>query len=550
MNLLGIQDVLKNASDQQLMQLMRSPDSTAPSYLVLSELSRRKEMRAKQTQQPQGTVAEDLTSEENMQAPMGIRSLSTPEPGDEDYPTEEDAPGIEAMRKGGIVRMAAGDEVEGFSGQSGYDDGYENQDMAYGQDVTGGGSPALPPTPSRAQQFFGGIREAVPGVIQQGQRLVGAGLQHGKLLREANPLTYFFGDPRRHSENAANAEWLRSPGVLDRIRRGELDINTVRENTTAARLADLAKQPFIPEPRPEPLGPPFTRAPASASAPNSNSNRPPQTAAGPQGIRDVNAPVARPVAQPEGLPTLQQNMERNLGMFPGIPQELMDRIKSSRTNEGDRRREAQNMALIEAGLRMASSNNPRLGAAFAEGAAPAVQSYGQQLSQIRQDQNADLTRDLAVAQQDLQRRYMAGQISASELQRQTQMLEIAARERQSLRTEAGAAGRAAASEARADARLTSQERTAIAGREHTARMNAIRDINKEVGDIMGDTMRREAVRSSLRQAGQPAPTDAQIMSTLRRNAINRIFPDYGLEVPAPISDTARPGATVQSGVAR
>jgi hypothetical protein len=91
------------------------------------------------------------------------------------------------------------------------------------------------------------------------------------------------------------------------------------------------------------------------------------------------------------------------------------------------------MGLIEAGLRMAASNNPRLGAAFAEGAAPAVQSYSQQLSQIRQDQNADLTRDLAVAQQDLQRRYMAGQISASELQRQTQMLlsnnEIAARMR-------------------------------------------------------------------------------------------------------------------------
>jgi hypothetical protein len=62
-----------------------------------------------------------------------------------------------------------------------------------------------------------------------------------------------------------------------------------------------------------------------------------------------------------------------------------------------------------------------------------MQSYSQQLSQIRQDQSADLTRDLAVAQQDLQRRYMAGQISAAELHRQTQILmsnnEIAARMR-------------------------------------------------------------------------------------------------------------------------
>jgi hypothetical protein len=126
-------------------------------------------------------------------------------------------------------------------------------------------------------------------------------------------------------------------------------------------------------------------------------------------------------------------MERNLGMFPGIPQELLDRIKSSRTNEGDRRREAQNMALLEAGLRIAGSNNPRLAGAISEGAVPAVQTYNQQVRQIREDQNADLTRDLSVAQADLQRRYMAGQISASELQRQTQMLisnnEIAARMR-------------------------------------------------------------------------------------------------------------------------
>jgi hypothetical protein len=115
-------------------------------------------------------------------------------------------------------------------------------------------------------------------------------------------------------------------------------------------------------------------------------------------------------------------MERNLGMFPGIPQELLDRIKASRTNEGDRRREAQNMSLLEAGLRIAGSNNPRLAGAISEGAVPAVQTYNQQRRQIREDQNADLTRDLSVAQADLQRRYMAGQISASELDRQSRML--------------------------------------------------------------------------------------------------------------------------------
>jgi hypothetical protein len=521
MNLLGIQDVLKNASDQQLMQLMRSPDSTAPSYLVLSELSRRKEMRAKQTQPPQGTVAQDLASEENMQAPMGIRSLSTPEPGDEDYPTEE-GNGIEAMREGGIVRMYEGDKVEA-----------KDED----------------PGRSRFGQLFDYATGQLRSAVEDVPRATEVRREINNRMSSNSPISYFFGDPRAHTQAGSEIKYLRANQG-----NRQFDVEAFRRDP-AGYMRDN------PITAPTPATPPVAARPAVAptegGAPAEGLPIPPvppgppgAPAGGGAGIRTLSGAAAPAAAAPQGPPTIAANMERNLALFPGVPQELLDRIQASRTNEGERRREAQNMALIEAGLRMASSNNPRLGAAFAEGAAPAVQYYSQQLSQIRQDQNADLTRDLAVAQQDLQRRYMAGQISASELQRQTQMLEIAARERQSLRTEAGAAGRAAASEARADARLTSQERTAIAGREHTARMNAIRDINKEVGDIMGDTMRREAVRSSLRQAGQPAPTDAQIMSALRRNAINRIFPDYGLEVPATIGDTARPGATVQSGVPR
>jgi uncharacterized membrane protein len=165
---------------------------------------------------------------------------------------------------------------------------------------------------------------------------------------------------------------------------------------------------------------------------------------------------------------MQSIMDRNLQMIPGIPQELLDRIKSSRTNEGDRRREAQNMALIEAGLRIASSNNPRLGAAIAEGAAPAVQSYGQQLGQIRQDQRADLQTDLATAEADVRRRYMAGQISASEYR--TRLTELGAMERtlvqergQDARSRAtlgsASADRAAARTAAIEARIAKGEVT-------------------------------------------------------------------------------------------
>lgn len=62
MNIVQIQNDLKDFSDQQLMGTMQS--GSAPQYLVLAEMQRRKGMRDKQQQpeQPQGSVAEDLMS--------------------------------------------------------------------------------------------------------------------------------------------------------------------------------------------------------------------------------------------------------------------------------------------------------------------------------------------------------------------------------------------------------------------------------------------------------------------------------------------------------
>ena len=406
MNLLGIQDVLKNASDQQLMQLMRSPDSTAPSYLVLSELNRRKEMRAhqaQQAQQPRSTVAEDLTSEENMQAPMGIRSLSTPEPGDEEYPAEEDS-GIEAMREGGVIRMAAGtpERLPVFRPLT-------TPSVAQSND---------PNLISTAEQELQQLYRSNPSARRNQALIDQTASTYGvsaDTLRQRLGIEALASSAPAATPPAASAAATAPPARTDNLPRIGVE-SIIRQATDAnAGSYDPSSQPRAAGTTP-PTTPPVT-------PPGRPGN----------GIRTLTPNAASAAAEPSGLPTLAQNMERNLGLFPGIPQELLDRIKSSRTNEGERRREAQNMGLIEAGLRIASSNNPRLGAAIAEGAAPAVQAYGQQLNQIRQDQSADLTRDLAVAQQDLQRRYMAGQISASELQRQTQMLmsnnEIAARMR-------------------------------------------------------------------------------------------------------------------------
>jgi hypothetical protein len=159
------------------------------------------------------------------------------------------------------------------------------------------------------------------------------------------------------------------------------------------------------------------------------------------------------------------------------------------------------MALLEAGLRIAGSNNPNFLGAIGEGAAPAAQTYAQQLSQIRQDRRADIQTDMAVAQADLQRRYMAGQISASEYQRQTQMLisnnELAARERASLRSEAGADRRAGEAGSRAERleglRVGREEENRLASQVTAVNgsINAIRQILADPSGSLTDAQRAE-----------------------------------------------------------
>ena len=97
MNILQVQDALKNASDQQLAGELQSPTGLAPSYLVLSELKRRQQMRqgAQSAQAPQGSMAEEAAG------------AAEPEYYPEEQPQEEE-PGIEAFREGGVVRMQAG----------------------------------------------------------------------------------------------------------------------------------------------------------------------------------------------------------------------------------------------------------------------------------------------------------------------------------------------------------------------------------------------------------------------------------------------------------
>jgi hypothetical protein len=66
MNIIQLQDNLKNLSDQQLTQAMQMPAQDTPPFLVVSELNRRKKMRdsfqAQQADQNKTTVAQDVVA--------------------------------------------------------------------------------------------------------------------------------------------------------------------------------------------------------------------------------------------------------------------------------------------------------------------------------------------------------------------------------------------------------------------------------------------------------------------------------------------------------
>jgi hypothetical protein len=178
---------------------------------------------------------------------------------------------------------------------------------------------------------------------------------------------------------------------------------------------------------------------------------------------------------------MQDIMRRNMELIPDIPEELMNRLREGRTNEPERRRDAQNNALIEAGLRIAASNNPRLAGAIGEGALPAVQGYTQQRAQIRQDQRADLQSEMAAAQADIQRRYMAGQLSAAEYR--AAMSEAGAYDRTRMQI-AAQAGQQGAAQSREDAR----QAAALERQQQQAQNSLIMSASQEAARALRDPM--------------------------------------------------------------
>jgi hypothetical protein len=106
MNIIKIQDQLKGVPDQTLVGYVQNPTGKVPTYLALSELQRRKEMRQNyQANKPEEkTVAEDLVEETQ----PGLMSLPAGQPMQQAMQPPPEMP-MEQMAQGGLADLDTGD---------------------------------------------------------------------------------------------------------------------------------------------------------------------------------------------------------------------------------------------------------------------------------------------------------------------------------------------------------------------------------------------------------------------------------------------------------
>ena len=136
MNIIKIQDQLKNAPDDALIGYVQNPSGHVPTYLALSELQRRKEMRnSYQANKPEDkTVAEDLVQEAQPQM-EGVVGLPAGQPMQQAMAPQPEM-SMEQMAQGGLAELDTGNMYDDNNYANGgivaFDDGGPVQNFEEG----------------------------------------------------------------------------------------------------------------------------------------------------------------------------------------------------------------------------------------------------------------------------------------------------------------------------------------------------------------------------------------------------------------------------------
>jgi hypothetical protein len=364
-----IVQMLEKVPDQALQGMMKAPDGMAPGYLVASELQRRQQLRQQaqqvmakaQVQQAPPTVAQGIL-QGGMKAPLqegaepaGIAALPGVQSGlMAPKPPNAPQPAMPMQTSMGLER----------GGRANFDEGGSNKKKKEDMDTI------LPGVSlSGIGSGIGNFLSSVPGMAMQlysGQHPAPAQLQS---MPSSNAPSY------------------------DEINQG-LNAGLPSQPSVAA-LSQPTPQ-STPQPTPSVDLPPLTGFGANApKAPPPDDNGDDDNEATP--ARKSKYTPATIAAKP-----LDQFMADAKAAYGDDPtQALADKINAMGDDLDADKNRALNMALIRAGLGMATSKSPGLLTALSEGAQQGLTQYGSDIDKAREQQNkaVALQAQLAAAQQ-------------------------------------------------------------------------------------------------------------------------------------------------------
>jgi hypothetical protein len=136
MNMIELQDKLKNFSQDQLVSMMQQPTGEAPQFMVLSEITRRQKMQQEATKTPTQSVAQEavaaagvpqggiadmarsLAPQTNVAQNTGVNPAAPPQGMPMPSAPQGPAPmaaapqGIARMASGGVIKMQAAGKID------------------------------------------------------------------------------------------------------------------------------------------------------------------------------------------------------------------------------------------------------------------------------------------------------------------------------------------------------------------------------------------------------------------------------------------------------
>jgi hypothetical protein len=350
MNIIKLQDMLRGVEDNALINYVQNPNGQVPSYLALSELQRRKEVRDNyQAAKPeQKSVAEDLTQPAQPQGGLAMlagQAQNAPQSeGVAGLPVDDGMYQEQNFAGGGIIAFDDGGEVQRYASK-----GLVNLAPDF----------SAPEKPGFMQRFFGSSSNDL--LEQERQRLL------KKIKDPKNPYNDL--DYQQLQEVEAKLAGKTQPGGAMTVKEGQA--------TQKKYEADLLKPPPPPPPPPSKEEEPKQEKPFNPYAIDSGYKARPET--------DAEEKMAR--------------FDKLYGEDPA-KERLTKRL--TKMEERAAREEAQSpwMAVARAGFKTMAGTSPFALANFGAGAAEGVDYYAASQDRLAkmEEKRMDIDSKLAEAE--------------------------------------------------------------------------------------------------------------------------------------------------------